>query len=246
MKRVILVLLVVLVPAVLFAQDLDLNKYSKNSFNDLTNVLGRVLGTGLIHSGGVHGPGGFDVGIKAGGAVVPGDMKNNTLDDVNVILVPSIQATLGLPGKIEVSAKYFSYEFGEDPKETVSITTGIIKYNLVEGLVYPNLSIFTSYTRMSGISDFKVNNITLGAVAGKGLPLVSFYGGAYYNYTILSVDLPPDQNLYPGGFSEKIQENNVVIMAGFSVSLAPFSKINLEYNAGNISTVNLGLIFSIF
>ena len=118
--------------------------------------------------------------------------------------------------------------------------------SILDGLALPAISVFTSFSRLSGIEDFSVNNFSLGAVIGKGLPILNVYGGAYYNYSIVDIELRPDGVLYPTGYSDKIKVNSGVLVGGLAVSLAPFTRLNAEYVLGEIQTFTLGLIFSLF
>ncbi len=246
MKRIICLALLMFIPMGVNAQDLNLNKFQSSTFEGLAKITGQTLGAGIFHNAGTHGIGGFDAGVKIIGSIVPSGDKKGSLNDTRVVHLPVLQANIGLPGKFEIGARYFKYNFGTDNKEEVSLTSGILKYNILEGLAFPAISIFTSFSRMEGINDFTVNNFSIGALIGKGLPILNVYGGAYFNHSIVDIDLGPDSGLYPTGYSNKIKVNSGVLVGGLAVSVAPFTRLNAEYVLGEIQTFTLGLIFSLF
>lgn len=107
----------------LFLALLCLPAYSKDKFQDFSNVtdenlkyfakdLGGILGSGTFTTGRVLGWGGFQVGPRAV-MVFELDEKNTALgnpDDVGSIFYPWIQADIGMPWRIDGFIRATSFE----------------------------------------------------------------------------------------------------------------------------------------
>jgi len=246
MKRIILTMLIIVLPYGVYGQDLNLNKFQSSTFDGLAKITGQTMGAGIFHNAGTHDVGGFDAGAKIMVSIVPSGEKTGSLNDTRIVHLPVLQGNIGLPGDFEIGARYFKYNFGTDSKEEVSFTSGVLKYNILDGLTFPSISVFTSFSRLSGINDFSMNNFSFGAIIGKGLPIVNVYGGAYFNYSVMNIEISPTPGLYPTGYSDKIKVKSGVLVGGLAVNLAPFTRLNAEYVLGEIQTFTLGLVFSLF
>ncbi len=229
-----------------YAQNLNLNEFQSTTFSDLAKVSGQVLGSGLFHRGGVHKFGSFDIGIKGMIGYIPGDLKAGALGSTKTLAIPTFQANVCIINNIEIGGRLFSFKYGNANKQDVNLASGIIKFKIIGGLGMPKISAFTAFSRLSGIEDFSLKTYTFGGIIGYSIPVISVYAGSSYNIVIMNVDLEPDYGFYPSGFSAKYTERVNHFTAGISLSIAPFTKVNVEYNIGEIQTVTAGLIFTLF
>jgi len=228
------------------AQDLNLNGYDSSTFSNLAVITGRLLGSGFCHTAGIHRFGGFDIGVKTMVGFVPDDMQAGPLSGAAVVPIPALQVNVGLFNTIEAGGRLFSFNYGKKNREQVNLSSGIVKFNVLSGLGLPDVTLYSAYSRLSGITDFSLQTITAGGTAGFGIPLIYVYAGAQVNFVTMDVNLAADNRLYPAGFSEKYKAEVNHFTAGLSLGLAPFTQVNAEYNYGEFSTVTLGLIFSVF
>lgn len=228
------------------AQNLDLNKFEESTFANFSIVTGQLLGSGFYHSAGVHGFGGVDFGVKMMIGLIPGENQTGPLRNGSVVTIPVLQANIGLTDKFDIGGRFFSFEFGDAVKESVNLYSGLVKYNALSGLTFPDITFYSGYTRLTGASDFSLSTISFGGIVGKSLPLLTVYAGANYNMISMDVDLDPDTDLYPTGLSKKVNESVSHLTFGISLGLAPFTKINAEYNIGKIKSISLGIVLSIF
>ena len=228
------------------AQDLDLNKYDKSTFSNLTAVTGQILGSGLYHTASVHRFGGIDVGLKIMIGFIPDENRSGPLEDSNIVPMRAFQASVGLFKHLEIGGRVLSFRFGDDHEENVNLASGMIKYNLLSGLAFPDVTVYSAYSRLTGITDFSLNAVTIGGIVGKSIPVLTMYVGVNYNRVTMDIDLDPDPKRYVDGFKGSITENVTHFSFGVSLGLAPFTKINAEYNIGMAHSLSFGILFSIF
>ena len=247
MKRVCLITcLVFILFQIAPAQDLNLNNYDSETFINLSRAMGHLLSSGLYHSASVHRFGGVDLGMKAMFGFIPDDNQTGPLGGVRTIFMPAFQANIGILGRFDVGGRVFNFDFGDDNKEKVRLTSGIIKFRLISGLLTPDITIFSSYSKISGISDISLKCFSIGGIIGQNLPVVSFYAGFNYNFTTMDVNLEPDLN-YPVGFSKSYSVKEPQLTIGFAFGLVPFTKINLEYAMDEFNqSATFGVMVSIF
>lgn len=226
------------------AQDLNLNSYARSTFEDFVETTGQILGSGIYHGGGIHGFGGFDFGIKTMVGFIPGEMRDNgPFSKTSRVPIPVFQANIGLFNSIEAGGRLFQFDFGESNKEEVKLVSGIVKLKIMGGPGLPKATVYSSYSRISGIADFSFNTITIGGIIGYEIPVISVYAGGNYNLASMKVSLQEDNGFYPAGLNETIRKRIPHFTLGISLGLAPFTKINAEYNQGKIKTVTIGFIF---
>ncbi|MFC1561428.1 DUF6588 family protein [candidate division KSB1 bacterium] len=227
------------------AQDLDLNKYESEAFSNLAVVTGRVLGSGFYHTGAIHEFGGFDVGVKAMIAYIADDYKIGPMSDTKMVSMPVFQANVGLFDKFEIGGRFFSFKYGNSSKEEVTLSSGVVKYNLLSGLGLPDITVISAFSRISGVTDFSLKTYSFGGVIGYGVPIVTFYAGGTYNIVKMDVELESG-GLYPSRFSQSYTKYVNHWTAGLSLGVAPFAKLNAEFNLGEVNGVTAGLIFSVY
>ncbi|KPK94314.1 hypothetical protein AMJ80_05495 [bacterium SM23_31] len=227
------------------AQDLNLNNYGAATFSNLTKAAGQILGSGLYHTAAIHRFGGVDLGLKSMLGYIPKKNQLGPLDGTKAVIIPVFQANVGLFGRFEVGGRLFSFRFGDENKEKVELTSGLVKFSVLRGIGLPDVTIFSAYSRITGISDFSLSAITVGGIVGKSIPVITVYAGANYNIIKMDVDLAPDAH-YPEGFSESYKENVPHFAFGISLGLTPFTKMNVEYNIGEFQTATFGIVLSIF
>jgi len=246
LNKYILFILLVFKVNLIHSQDLNLNKYQEKSFNQFALITNQIFTSGFYHSAKAHEFGGADVGLKMIYGIIPNGKKSESFKNENLISIPSLQANIGLLKGLEIGGRYVSFDYGSENKEKVNLYSGIIKYNLINGLLFPDITIYSTYTRLNGVTVFKFDAISFGAIIGKSIPLISVYVGGNYSSSSMDIHLEPDRDLYPLGLNKSVRNTITHYALGLSVGLAPFTKLNLEYNKGEIQILSLGIILSIF
>jgi len=61
----------------------------------------------------------------------------------------------------------------------------------------------------------------------------------------MDIDFAPNAR-YPSGLKKSYKENVPHFSFGVSLGLAPFTKMNIEYNIGEFQTATFGVMLSIF
>ncbi len=236
----------ILFPSYSRSQDLDLNNYDADTFSNLALVTGQVFGSGLYSTANSHSIGGFDAGVKTLIGFVPDSRQIGPLNNTNTFNIPVFHANTGVLGPFEVGIRLFSFRFGEKNREDVSHFTGILKYNVFEDGLTPAISLYSAYGRMSEISDFSLQTISIGAITGKSFLFIELYAGINVNNISMDVDLEPDGIRYISQFSRTYRKTVTHGTFGLSVTLAPFTNMVIDYNVGEIQTVTLGIFLSLF
>jgi hypothetical protein len=228
------------------AQDLDLHLFPSSTYADFSRLTGQLVGSGFYHTAGIHSFPGVDFGVKAMFGFIPKENRTGPLKGANIMRIPMLQADVGLIHGFEIGGRLFKFKFGEKNAEDVMIASGLLKYNILKGLVFPDITVYSAYSRLTGINDFSLNICTIGGMIGKSLPLISVYAGGNYNFSRLDVRLVPKSGLYPAGYKKVISQNVAHYTTGVSLGLTPFTKVNAEFNMGTMKTITVGIILSIF
>ena len=227
-------------------QDLDLHNYSASTYNNFARLSGQLIGSGLYHTAGIHKFGGVDFGVKTMLGFIPKENRIGPLTGADIVPIPILQANIGLVKGFEAGGRFFKFKFGDRNAEEVTIASGVIKYNALKGLVFPDITFYSAYSRLTGVTDFSLNIYTIGGMLGKSLPLLTLYAGGNYNISRLNVKLSPIPRNYPDGYKRIISQNVFHYSVGMSLGLTPFTKVNAEFNVGKVKTITVGIILSIF
>ncbi len=223
----------------------------------LLDLFGFYTGGGLYHSAKTHSLGGFDVGIRVITMMVSEDQKpvlpypnseefepaqGGIFRDVELVALPLLQVSVGLPGNLEATGRFFTYPIGEGEDEGNITLIGLgVKYGLLQNILLPRVAIVATYHYLSVPEKFdfgSVNNISAALIVSKGFPIIDLYGGLGVDFTTLEIDLeiPP---LDP--ISEKYQKTNFRGNVGIKVKPIPLLFIHADYNFGGVQGFNVGL-----
>lgn len=231
----------------------------EDNVTPLLRVFGFYSGGGLFHTAKTHGVLGLDVGLRVITIKVGDDLKTewtgNTgkkggpLGDQDLIGLPMLHASLGLPMNLEATARIFSYPIGETSEGESSNFTlvGIgLKYGLVQNMLFPRVMIMGSYHQLVVPEEFDFANIStfsVDLVISKGIPmLATFYGGVGVDNSKMKVEFDINGNKYEDDFTTGAMFRGVV---GIKLDFIPFMYLNVDYNFGKNQGVNLGLGLSI-
>ncbi|MDA3793302.1 MAG: hypothetical protein PF545_06595 [Elusimicrobia bacterium] len=225
MKKLILTALSVL----LFAGPLsagwldDMKLEAEKKLEPVIRDIGAVIGGGQLGPSGTLGFPGAQAGIKAVAASISDD---NNLISQNYLILPAKSAGIGLPGNISVTCRGMQYklENTDEPVTWLGISGrySVIKDKMLSPL--PGITAVAGYNRLS-VPDIKVHNISLGAVIGKKLPLISPYFGISYDLNkglieTSAADLEPAYNF-------------MRLAAGVTLKPIPFTYIDLGASMAN-------------
>lgn len=220
----------------------------------LLDLFGYYTGGGLYHTGKVHGLGGFDVGVKLVTMMISDDQKpdlpfpNNeaayggVFKNTELIPLPLLQVSVGLPGSLEATGRFFTYPIGEGEDEGNITLIGLgVKYGLLQNILLPKVAVVAAYHYLNVPEEFdfgSVNSISTALVASKGFPFIDIYGGIGVDFNKLEVDLE-----LPGlgPISKKYDKTNFRGNLGVKIKPLPLVFINADYNFGGVQGFNLGL-----
>ncbi|UCE05800.1 MAG: hypothetical protein JSW07_19755 [bacterium] len=220
----------------------------------LLDLFGFYTGGGLYHSAKVHGMGGFDVGIRVITMMVSDDQKpplpnadpkyeGGVFRDVSLTPLPLLQVSVGLPGSLEATGRFFTYPIKRDTTEGFIGLIGLgVKYGLLQNILLPRVSIVAVYHYLSVPSEFdfgSVNSLSAALVISKNFQIVDIYGGLGYDYTTLKIDLEfPDPI---GPVTKEYNKGNFRGNLGIKVKPIPLLYIHADYNFGGVQGFNAGL-----
>ncbi len=249
-------------------QDLDLvemitpSPYTKenaianldDAIDPLLDLFGFYTGGGLYHSAQIHSLGGFDVGIRVITMMISKDQKpdlpfpsnqaayGGVFKDMELIPLPILQVSVGLPGSLEATGRFFTYPIGEDEKEGNITLIGLgVKYGLLQNILLPKVAVAAAYHYLNVPEEFdfgRVNSISAALIVSKGFPFIDVYGGLGFDYNKLEVelDLPG-----LGPVVKKYEKNNFRGNLGIKVKPIPLLFIHADYNFGGVQGFNVGL-----
>jgi hypothetical protein len=219
----------------------------------LLDLFGFYTGGGLYHSAKTHSLGGFDVGIRVITMMVSEDQKpvlpysnseaqGGIFRDVELVALPLLQVSVGLPGNLEAMGRFFTLPIGEGEDEGNITLIGLgVKYGLLQNILLPRVAVVATYHYLSVPEKFdfgSANNISAALVVSKGFPIIDLYGGLGVDFTTLEIDLE-----IPGldPISEKYQKTNFRGNLGIKVKPIPLLFIHADYNFGGVQGFNVGL-----
>ena len=220
----------------------------------LLDLFGYYTGGGLYHTAKVHGLGGFDVGIKLVTMMITDDQKpdlpfpnsseayGGVFKNTDLMPLPLLQVSVGLPGNLEATGRFFTYPIGEGEDEGNITLVGLgVKYGLVQNILLPRVAVVAAYHYLNVPEEFdfgSVNSISAALVASKGFPFIDVYGGIGVDVNKLEIDLE-----LPGlgPVSKKYEKSNFRGNVGLKIKPFPFIFINADYNFGGVQGFNVGL-----
>lgn len=220
----------------------------------LLDLFGFYTGGGLYHSGKIHGLGGFDVGVRIVTMMVSEDQKpdlpypSNTsvnggvFKGMELVPLPLLQVSVGLPGNLEATGRFFTYPLGEDEKEGNVTLIGLgLKYGLLQSMLLPKVAVIAAYHYLNVPEEFdfgSVSNISAALVVSQGFPFIDVYGGVGVDFNKLDVDLdlPPI-----GPIKDTYEKTNFRGNVGLKLKPFPLLFIHVDYNFGSVQGFNAGL-----
>ena len=221
----------------------------------LLDLFGFYSGGGLYHTADIHGLLGFDVGIRLVTMMVKNDQKpdlpfpnsdelnGGVFRDMTLMPLPLLQASVGLPGNIEATGRFFTYPMGEDEKEGNITLIGLgVKYGLLQNMMLPRVAIVAAYHYLTVPDEFDFGNVSSfsgAVVVSKGFAIIDFYGGIGIDYNKFEVDfeLPPPI----GKVTKDYTKQNMRYNLGVKIKPFPLLFIHADYNFGNVQGFNVGL-----
>ena len=220
----------------------------------LLDLFGFYSGGGLYHTADVHSLGGFDVGVRLVTMMVSDEqqpplpwpqeegLSGGVFRDVTLMPLPLIQASVGLPGNLEATGRFFTYPIGDaEPQGNLTLIGFGVKYGLLQNMMLPKVAIVAGYHYLTVPDEFDFGNISAfsGAlVVSKGFPFIDLYGGIGIDYNKLEVELT-----LPGigDVKKEYTKQNMRYNLGFKLKPIPLVFINADYNFGNVQGFNVGL-----
>lgn len=224
------------------------------AIDPLLDLFGFYTGGGLYHSAKVHGLGGFDVGVRVITMMIAEDQKpdlpfpsneaahGGVFKGKELIPLPLLQVSVGLPGSLEATGRFFTYPIGEDEDEGNITLIGLgLKYGLLQNMLLPKVAVVAAYHYLNVPEEFdfgSVNSISAALIVSKGFPFIDIYGGLGIDYNKLEVelDLPG-----LGPVVKKYEKNNFRGNLGIKVKPIPLLFIHADYNFGGVQGFNVGL-----
>jgi hypothetical protein len=224
----------------------------------LLDLFGFYTGGGLYHSASTHGLGGFDVGVRLITMMVSKDQKpdlpfpqysgfppaqGGIFRDVELMPLPLLQVSLGLPGDLEAMGRFFTYPIGEGEDEGNITLIGLgVKYGLLQNILLPRVAVVASYHYLNVPESFdfgSANNISAALVVSKGFAIIDLYGGVGYDYTTLKVKLQLPSPI--GDVNKEYNKSNFRGNLGFKIKPLPLLFVHADYNFGGVQGFNVGL-----
>jgi hypothetical protein len=265
------IFLVITLSNITIGQDLDLkemitppeNQFTKENtvanldeaIEPLLDFFGFYTGGGLYHSANTHGLGGFDVGLRVITMMISEDQKpdlpfprtdaayGGVFKDMELMAMPLLQVSVGLPGSLEATGRFFTYPIGEGEDEGNITLIGLgVKYGLLQNILLPRVAVVATYHYLNVPEEFdfgSANNISAALVVSKGFAIVDVYGGLGYDYTTLAIDLDfPDPI---GPVKKEFNKGNFRGNLGLKIKPFPLLFIHADYNFGGVQGFNVGL-----
>jgi len=242
-------------------QDLEPNHAQQNLdevIDPLLDLFGFYTGGGLYHTADVHGLGGFDIGVRMVTMMVKDDQKpdlpflplytpgapiNGVFSDVSLMPLPLLQASVGLPGNLEPTGRFFTYPLGEGEKQGNITLIGLgLKYGLIQNMLLPRVSVTAAYHYLNVPDEFdfgKVSSFSGALLASKDFVFIEIYGGVGIDYNKLEVDFQLPDPI--GNVSKEYTKQNMRYNLGLKLKPFPLLFIHADYNFGDVQGFNAGL-----
>lgn len=120
---------------------------------------------------------GFDLGVSVSATRLDNSsiwQKATSGNDMNVLPIPRLHFTKGLPFGVDVGATYTAL-----PDSNIKLWSGEIKYALLEGsAITPALAVRGSYAKLQGVNQLDFYSTGLEALVSKGFVGFTPYAGA--------------------------------------------------------------------
>lgn len=250
MKKVLKIVLVLMLSVTpVFAADpfdfftsnlTGLENIVQNNLDNFAKDLGGVLGGGAFHDGKALGLPGFDVGIHVPTKSVNNDNVIVKDADLEMLLVPIVQAEIGLPAKLNFIGRYTSFA-------GASMIGFGLRYGFLKGKLpgMPCLSaqlVYNTLNVTAAGNEFNANTISIAGVASFNLPVINPYIGLGIDMTTVE----PDSQIPLPKSGMKGTATGTRLEAGVNISMVPLTY--LQIGGGYINgetgyTLGLGIKF---
>ena len=241
------------------AQNFSLRQYTRDQIDDqiepLLQLFAALVGSGFVNTAELHGIAGFDLGARAVLAIVPDEYKTvvpsqpqGPLAGQNVVPLPFLNASLGLPGNLEAMGRLFTFPLGDDPtRGTVTLAGLGLKYGILQLPALPKIVVIGAYHMLFVPEDFDF--CTVKVASAKVFSSVDFfiftlYVGTGIDRTFLTVEIPADSPNFPGGFKETFSGTHTHTTVGLTATIFPLVRANFDYNFGQFPSATVGLSVS--
>lgn len=159
---------------------------AQRNLDNLAKDLGPVMGGGQYFQAKTLGFPGFSLGIEAPARSVNKDNAIVKAAGVDTLLLPAVQAGIGLPFKIDLLGRMSQYQ--DSSLTGVGLRYGLLR-SIVPGL--PSVSVQAMYNSLkvsAGSNKLSASNINVAAVASVNLAFLTPYAGASYISTTVEPD----------------------------------------------------------
>ncbi len=234
------------------AQELgNLETYAENELGaavePVIKLFGSLAGAGLVNTADLHGIAGFEVGIRGNLSFVPDKYKNSgPLNGVDVVGLPLLQASVGLPANIEITGRIFNMAVSDDTDGNVTVIGGLVKYGLFQAPLLPKISIVVAYHALMTPDEYDFGTFSVFSLKGyvsHNFLFFTVYGGAGIDRASSKISLAQTANS-SNSFEKTYSESSTNGTVGLTVSPFPFIKANADYSFGNFKSLSFGLSLS--
>lgn len=220
----------------------------------IVKLFSSLVGSGFVNTAALHNIGGLDVGVRAVITAIPDEFKDIVPDNVpnvkdplsgtDTVPFPFLHASLGLPGNLEITGKFFTVSVADKPNSNVTLLGGALKYGLLRGNAgLPAITLLGGYQTVLVPDDYAFGNVSTFSLKGyisKGFVIATLYGGGGIDRTHLKLDIPgfPDLN-------KDYEVTYPTFTVGATITPFPFVKVNADYNHGELKNITVGAAISI-
>lgn len=234
------------------AQEMDnLSAYAESQLDEavepVIKLFGNLAGGGFVNTADLHGMAGFEIGVRGNLSLVPEEYKDfGPLKDVDVVGLPLLQASVGLPGNVELTGRFFSMAVSDETDGNVTLVGALVKYGIFQQPLLPKISVVAGYHALITPDEYDFgtfNVISLKGYVSHNFLVFTVYGGGGIDRASSTIKIPDSAN-YPVGIEKSYSETGANGSVGLTVSPLPFFKANADYSFGSFNSVSLGLSFS--
>ncbi len=218
----------------------------------IVKLFSSLVGSGFVNTASLHNIGGLDIGLRAVITAIPDEFKDIVPDNVpnvkdpltgtNTVPFPFLHASLGLPGNLEITGKFFTVSVADRPDGNVTLLGGGLKYGLLRGnAALPAITLLGGYQTVIVPDEYAFGNVSTFSLKGyisKGFLIATLYGGGGIDRTNLKIDIP-------GLITRDYEVTYPSFTVGATITPFPLVKVNADYNHGELKNITVGVGISI-
>ncbi|MCA9732565.1 MAG: hypothetical protein H6696_19665 [Deferribacteres bacterium] len=233
------------------AQEMDnLSQYAEdqldNAVEPVIKLFGNLAGGGFVNTADLHGLAGFEVGVRGNITLVPDKYKDfGPLKGVDVVGLPLLQASVGLPGNLELTGRFFSMAVSDETDGNVTLVGALVKYGLFQQPLLPKISVVAGYHALITPDKYDFgtfNVISLKGYVSHNFLIFTLYGGGGIDRASSTIKFTEVNT--QTDFEKSYAQTGANGSVGLTISPIPFFKANADYSFGSFNRVSLGLSFS--